>query len=68
MRYGKVMEVVIMYDQEKKKSRGKIGLLSRLTENENLVQLFFHSCVFQDSDFCHLKTKMQLNAVWPTTL
>lgn len=23
-RYGKVMEVVIMYDQEKKKSRGKI--------------------------------------------
>lgn len=22
-RYGKVMEVVIMYDQEKKKSRGK---------------------------------------------
>lgn len=23
-RYGKVMEVVIMYDQEKKKSRGKV--------------------------------------------
>lgn len=23
MRFGKVMEVVIMYDQEKKKSRGK---------------------------------------------
>lgn len=25
-RFGKVMEVVIMYDQEKKKSRGKIHL------------------------------------------
>lgn len=25
-RYGKVMEIVIMYDQEKKKSRGKYDL------------------------------------------
>lgn len=26
-RYGKVMEVVIMYDQEKKKSRGKSNII-----------------------------------------
>lgn len=34
-RYGKVMEVVIMYDQEKKKSRGNIQIFffSLLTLN-----------------------------------
>lgn len=35
-RYGKVMEVVIMYDQEKKKSRGK----HRVIFCNYLIQLF----------------------------
>lgn len=98
MRYGKVMEVVIMYDQEKKKSRGKcfrnfysnfrfflifffncilllkiifliliFGLwLSKKSRFKKLKLKF--SCAFKGLDFCHLKMKTQLNAVWPTTL
>jgi RNA-binding protein Musashi len=39
VRYGQVMEVVIMYDQEKKKSRG-FGFLS---VSHNFVKMYTHN-------------------------
>lgn len=48
-RYGKVMEIVIMYDQEKKKSRGNYNILFRFALSFQLMYRIVHIEVWLES-------------------
>lgn len=58
-RFGKVMEVVIMYDQEKKKSRGTFVVFLPLILTNERSFFFFFKKNSQALDFSHSKMKIR---------